>query len=455
MSVESRIREVMKNPPLKFQIQGVRFMEEHDGRILLGDSMGLGKTYQSIAWIMLHPEASPVIIVCPSIMKYIWQEELLKHAGLESEVVQGRKPYHPQEDIVILNYEILSYWVGSILAGKPKLLIVDESHYIKNPKAQRTKACKKMAGTPHILALSGTPMINRPAELFPILQILRPSTFNSFWNYAFRYCDPKPGWRGRGWDFTGASNLEELHEKLSTVMIRRMKREVLKELPPKRKSVLPVDIDNRRDYEAASEDFIGWLHEKYSAEKAERAAGAIALVRLGTLKRLVTEGKMKSIHQWIKSFLEETNQKLVVYAIHRSIIQKLKEKYPDALIIDGSVGSKKRQQIVEQFQTDPNRRLIINNIKAGGIGITLTASSTVLFVEIGWTPSEHAQAEDRVLRIGQEAESVNIYYMIGKDTIEERILEIIEKKQNICDTVLDGKGITTKSIFSLFRKRKS
>lgn len=454
IGIGQQVKKAMITPPKRFQMQGVRFHERKDGRSINGDSMGLGKTYQATAWIAIHPEIRPVLIICPATLKYQWQEELKKHADLTSEVLSGRKSYPPMENIIIINYDIISYWKDFFMKNIPALIVMDECHYCKSSKALRTKACRSISRkTKHILPMSGTPIINRPAELFPILNMINPKQFNSFWEFAFQYCDPKTGYGGH-WDFSGASNLEELHEIVSEIMIRRTKSEVMEELPPKQRTTVPVDISNRKTYNKARNDFISWVEENMSTQKAMRALKAVALVRLGTLKRIAAEGKIKAIKEWIQNWMEDTGEKLVVFAIHKSVVGKLKEAFPEAKIIDGSTAMKKRKASVDKFQNNDNCRLIIGNIQAMGVGLTLTASSTVLFAEIGWTPGEHNQAEDRVLRIGQEADSVNIYYIVGKDTIEEDILEVIEKKRDICSQVLDGKPANMNSLFSKIMKMK-
>lgn len=455
MSVGTRIREVMKNPPLKFQIQGVRFIDYYGGRVLVGDDCGLGKTYQAIAWKAIHPEVKRVIVVCPATMKYAWENEFRDHAGIQTEVLDGSKAHKPCYEIVILNYDILSYWMEEIKKLKHQLLIVDECHYIKNQDAKRTKLCKELSKVPHMLALSGTPMTNRPVELFPVLQMLRPKEYRSFIRYAFDYCEPTTGYKGRGWDYTGAENLEELHDRLSTVMIRRMKEEVMKDLPSLRNTIIPVDINNRRTYEAAKKDFLGWLRKNFSQEKADKAANAEKLVRFGALQEIVAKGKLKYINKWIKDWLEQSNDKLVIFGIHRPIIRDIWENNPGAMVVDGNTPLKRRQDYIDKFQKDPSKRLLIGNMEALGVGPTLTASSTVLFVELGWNESAHKQCTDRVRRIGQKAKAINAYYIISRNTIEKKILGIINKKKDICDQVLDGKSSETDSmLFDLCEQEK-
>lgn len=495
MALNKKLHVIMNKPPRRFQVSGVRFAQRHGGRILLGDDMGLGKTYQAIAYAAINPDTRPIVVVCPATVKYRWADEFMIMARMETQVLEGYKQFglwftdknktksrwfnstkKRQEwakknaakyneftflkkppptltsHILVVNYTILDDWMSTFLKLKPKLVVFDECHYLKDRKTIRTKNCKKLSRiAPHVLSLSGTPVMNRPAELFPTLNMLYPKRWNSFWDFAFKYCDPKPGFRGRGWDFTGASNLDELHEELSTVMIRRLKKDVLKDLPTKQKTIIPVDITNRATYDSASNDFVKWLIRNKGLAAAKKTMGAETLVQLGVLKRLAALGKLPHIYKWVDNLLENTNEKLVIFAVHRRIISALFEKYPRALVIDGGTPPKQRREIEKQFDTIPERRLIIANIKAGGIGLTLTAASKVLFTELGWTPTEHEQAEDRIARIGQEASSINVYYLIGKNTIEEHILSLLEQKENIIQQVIEGtQPDSNLNIFQIF-----
>jgi SWI/SNF-related matrix-associated actin-dependent regulator 1 of chromatin subfamily A len=321
----------------------------------------------------------------------------------------------------------------------PKVIIIDECQRIKNRTAKRTRACTGLAKTTeHIIALSGTPITNRAAEFFPVLQIIEPKQFPSWWRYAFRYCAPKRAFRGRGWDFSGASNTEELHQQVSRIMIRRMKTEVLKELPLKTRTIIPVDIDNRADYEKAKKDFIQWLAKKKGSDAAIRASRAEAVVKLGALKHLAAEGKVYRAVEYITEWLEDTQNKLVVFGIHHSIIDRLTEAFPHAAVVTGQVSTTNRLRAVDRFQMDPQCRLFLGNIQAAGEGITLHAASDMLVLELGWTPAEHDQAEDRINRIGQTADHVSIRYMVARNTIEESILKLIEAKRDVVGKIIDG-----------------
>lgn len=440
MSVGTQMRAVLKTEPMKFQVQGVRFLQKLGGRAIIGDDMGLGKTYQAIAWTAINPDVLPVVVVCPATLKGHWQRQFKTHAGFETQVLEGREPGFIYSNVVIINYDILSYWLEKLKKLKPKVLIIDEFHYVKSFKSQRTKACKALAKVcPHILPLGATGILQRPVELFPILQMLQPNEYKSFWRFAFKYCDPKKGYGGH-WDFRGASNLEELHERLSKIMIRRMKKDVLKDLPPKNRTSLPIVIDNYPEYEQAEENFLEWLTGKEGKDAAKKASSAIGLSKLGRLKRLAAQGKLKKAKRWIEDFLEETDEKLIVFTYHKKVIAEMKKMFPKAAFIDGSVPNEKRQLQVDRFNNDSECRVFLGQLKAAGIGLDglHKAASSVLFLELGWTPADHEQAEDRALRIGQEAESVNVYYFVAVNTVEEKILAMIEDKHDIVNKVLNG-----------------
>lgn len=468
-SIGSRMRGVLYSTPKKYQIQGVRFLEQLNGRGILGDDMGLGKTFQAIAWRALHPEIMFTVVVCPATLKEHWQRQFRSHAALGAEVLEGQEPYKPRMAIAIINYEILAQlepgcdrkkpvfpWVNLLRAMGPTLVILDEFHYIKTRKALRTQACVQLTrGCPHIIACSGTPINNRPIEFFPTLQITAPRDFTSFWNYAFQYCDPKPGFRGRGWDFTGASNLDELHLRVSQYMIRRLKRDVAKELPPKIRTVIPIKITNMKEYTRAEEDFIQWVEENSGEDAAKRAARALGFTRLGSLKQVAALGKLKAAISWIDDFLE-TGEKLIVFCTHRKILQALQEKYPMSAIISGEVPPHQRQSQVDRFERDSRCRVFLGQLKAAGVGLDglHRVSSAVLFLELGWSFAEHEQAEDRALRLGQTAQSVNVFYLMAQDTVEEKIMALLEQKHDICSKVLDGGGMEMLRLLGIQRRKQ-
>lgn len=450
-------------PLYPFQNEGLSFIESKNGRVLIGDEMGLGKTIQALAWLY-HKKAFPAVIVVPASLKINWKKEITE-CGLKVpvQILSGKtpEPINTNQKILIINYDILESWTAELQKLNLKTLIIDESHYCKNIKAKRTKAIRQLAkGIDNIIALTGTPIVNRPAEFFPVLNLLRPEIFSNFWNFTKEYCGrvQKTIWKkGKDgiprpltiWDFSGSTNTEKLHRLLTeTVMIRRLKSEVLPDLPAKVRSIIPIATISD-EYRKAEEDFIGWLKKKKGEKVAKKAVFAEALVKIEKLKQLAVEDKLKSSIDWIKDFLE-SGEKLVVFATHKNVIDKLIKTFKNiAVKVDGSVTGEKRNKAVKKFNGDDSVRLFIGNIKAAGIGLNLhTACSNVCFLEIGWTPADHDQAEDRVHRIGQEAESINIWYLLTTGSIEENIIELIDKKRQVLSEVLDGKEVDSDSILS-------
>ena len=429
--------------PRKYQRIGVRRMQrKFRGRALLADEMGLGKSAQALWWIQKYLLKGLVIIVCPASLKWNWQNEAMKHIQMDSLILEGTKPYDISEmgsipRLVIINYDILHHWLQYLKKLRPRLIICDEIHKLGNRKTIRTKSVMKLCrGVRHLIFLSGTPLTNRPAELWPTLNILKPSLFPSFFSYAMRYCNPqKTPW---GWQFKGAKNLDELHSILNEeIMIRRRKADVLGELPNKTRTIVPITLKNRKEYDLAVRDFIKWLRKK-SARKALRAKKALKLVKLGYLKRLAGILKLQYTLEWIDEFLEENDGKLIVFGVHQAVLEAIYEKYKHiAVLVDGGVTGHKRQQMFDTFTHNPKIRLFIGNINAAGVGWNGTAASTVVFAEIAWTPGEHTQAEDRIHRIGQEHGAM-IYYLVAKQTIEEDLIQIIQEKQKVLDAALDG-----------------
>jgi len=425
---------------LDYQLKAVRKIEHFKGRALLADEMGLGKTIEALLWVKRHPKARPVIVICPASLKWMWEAFVHRVLKIRCEVLSGTTPPKKglmgKHSFLIINYKILPYWIKHLKKLKPKILLIDEPHYIKNAKTERTKAVRKLKKVKYIIPIGGTPLVNRPVELWTILHLIRPDLFKDKLPFLIRYCNRK--WSPFGWDVSGASHLKELHRKLnSTMMIRRLKKDVLSELPDKIRYTIPLEI-KREEYDEALNDFIKWLTKK-SISKAKRAARAKKLVQMGYLKRLAAELKMKLVLSWIDNFLEEDDGKLVLFCIHKNIIEILHNKYKKiCVVIDGKVPMKNRQRAVRSFQNNKQVRIFIGNIQAAGVGITLTAASSLAFVEMDWVPGHHTQAEDRIHRMGQK-NAANIYYLIAKNTIEENLCKLIQKKQKILASILDGK----------------
>jgi SWI/SNF-related matrix-associated actin-dependent regulator 1 of chromatin subfamily A len=436
---------------LPYQRAGVEYALKTK-RTFIADAMGLGKTAQAIATIYANNEF-PVLVLCPASLKENWRREILRWCPDRTAVVINSQDELTIADFIIINYDIVIRYVEQLKFAQLKGLICDESHFVKNSSTKRTKAVKTISRMIDqdgiILLLSGTPILNRPVELVPQLDIIGAlGKLGGQWAFLRRYTNAKK--TRFGWDFTGHSNLGELNLRMRQICyIRRTKDEVLKELPPKQRNTVYIETDpkNWKDYKHAEKDLIAYLRENgYKAnESAEH------LRRTNILKRLSGEAKLASVFEWIDSFLESTDRKLVVFAHHRSIVSALADRY-GGLRISGDTELSARQDAVDTFQNDPSRRVIVLNIKAGGVGLTLTAASDVLFVEQSWTPGEHDQAEDRCHRYGQ-LNSVQIYYVLATDTIDEYIYELIQQKRIVVDAATEGNDAMEASVLSdLMRK---
>ena len=460
--------------PRPYQVKGVEYVESRNGRALIADEMGLGKTIQALCWLHRHPEARPAIVVCPASLKANWIKETNK--WLPNEPVYSltgrwtKTKKTPTDGIIVINYDIIpnkyekvkdeytgkiksveqrnTGWGDQLVKMNPQSITFDEIQYIKNLKSNRGKACTRLAKKiPNVMGLSGTPIENRPVEFFNPIKIINPTIFPSYWKYAQEFCGAKHN--GFGWDFSGATNTKELYEKLSrTIMVRRLKKDVLPELPPKNRMVVTVDINNRKQYDIAAGDILAYIKETSGQEAADKAAEAEQLVAIEKLKQLSIEGKIDSCIEWIERYLE-MNDKLVVFCVHTKILEKLMEHFKDiAVSIYGKTSLKKREANKDAFQENPNVRLLIGNVKAAGVGLTLTAAAATVTIELGWKPAEHIQAEDRVHRIGQEADSVFAYYLIAKGTIEESIATLLDSKMKVLGQVLDGEEVSKTSLLT-------
>jgi hypothetical protein len=427
-----------------FQVAGVAYAVDTK-RCFIADEMGLGKSVQSLASVQ-HENAYPLLIVCPATLKHNWEREVRMWLPGKTVHIVDNKVGVKNSDVVIINYDILDKQKEALNAVGFQSLVFDESHYAKNAAAKRTKALKEIAeGIPvMVLALTGTPVLNRPVELVSQLEILgRIEDFGGPWNFKKRYCNAQRN--GYGWDFNGASNTEELNALLRrTCYVRRQKEDVMKELPPKAKYTIETDLSTAKakEYRAMESDTIVWL-----AEEGRNSEYADALAKIMILKRLAGEGKIDAAMEWIDTFLDSTSRKLVVFAHHKAVVNALADKY-GGMRVAGADSMKARQEVIDKFQSDDDARVIVLNMKAGGVGITLTAASDVLFVEQGWTPAEHDQATDRCHRIGQDASVVSSWYLLADGTIDDDIFELIEAKRIVVDAVTDGEDDLAVSVMN-------
>lgn len=430
--------------PKEYQRQGYVHLEKFGGRSLVAWDMGLGKSFLSLLWRHRNPEASPAIVVSPASLKYNWAKEASKHFNMNAVVLEGRKPRRltvfERERLIIINYDILAFWVEALRSIDPKLIIGDEIHFIKEKTSKRSKAmvalCKDV---PHILALSGTPMTNRPRELWPTLHILWPKEFRFFRPFGDAFCAPRlTRW---GWKYDGACNVKKLNKTLlQHGMTRLLKKDVLTELPDKQRIVQPLDIKNRKEYELAERDFIRWLRMQDTA-KAARASKAIGFAKTEYILHLTAKLKMPFVMDWIDNFFCSSNSKLLLFAIHKDIISTVMEGFKRRIVkIDGSVKPEQRLGIIEQFEKSRHVDILIGNIKAMGVGNSIKNSHTAAFLELAKTPADHTQAEDRIYGLGRGVEGVGTtaYYLVASDTIEERYCNMLQKKQKNISAAIDG-----------------
>ena len=417
-----------------FQRGGVAYLLEAR-RSFLADEQGLGKTVQALA-ALEEDDAYPAVVVCPASLKLNWMREIerwLPHRT--ATVLSGTARADVSHDIVVLNYEVVHGHRERLLLRRPRALVLDESHYCKNPRAKRTQATRKLAdGLPKDalrLALSGTPVLNRPDELVSQLRIIgRLEDFGSGARFARR--------------FRGIGAEERIHWHLRRrCFVRRLKSEVLPQLPAKRQAVVPVELDNEREYRLAERDVIAWLREQpldLSELDAKIAAALRAerLAQLNTLKRLAARGKLEPALAWIHTFLA-SGERLVVFAHHAEIQEALLDRFPDAAHILGRDSVAQREAAVQAFQAEDGPQLIVGSTQVASQGITLTRASNVAFLELEWTPAIHDQAEDRCHRIGQH-DAVTAWYLLAAGTIDETMAELIARKRGVVGAVTDGRA---------------
>jgi SWI/SNF-related matrix-associated actin-dependent regulator of chromatin subfamily A-like protein 1 len=436
-----------------FQVEGIRFALGHPST-LLADEMGIGKTIQAIGLINAEPTLRKIIIICPASMRLVWRRELEKWLVRSFLVgVIGVDSFEPsylfeQSDILIINYDRLHRFTKLLQSNCYDLAILDECHFVKNPAAKRTKAATNIKAH-HKLALSGTPILNRPAELLPVLSWLDPERWplSSWHDYGVRYCGAF--WNGFAWDLSGASNLEELARALrSTLMIRRTKAEVLPELPAKMRTVIELSptTEMRGLVERELEAFKAVIGHhsaecfKESAAKLNVDWDTIDWDNLSKVRHETALAKVGLVAEFVSECLEGGSTKIVIFAYHRDVVSNLRaalSKY-SPVILFGGMSSQQRQAAIDTFQGDEDCRVFIGNIQAAGVGITLSpASSHVVFAELSWVPAEITQAEDRLHRIGQH-DSVLVQHLVLEGSLDAMMAKVIVKKQRILDRVLEA-----------------
>ncbi len=440
----------MKNTkPLKYQKKGAKIINgTFSGRCLLADQMGLGKTFSAMYFARKYIKKTdrPIIAVCPSYLKNNWQAEAKKHFGMDSIILNGRKPdlsilkNHPE--LIIINYEILMGWAPALRTLRPVCVFLDECQRVINPKTKTTLGVMKLCrNVPHIIAMSGTVINDAPVNIWPIANLLNPKVFNNYRKFVKKFCDPKlEHFRGRNiWNVKGSSNEKKLNKLLRKhIMVRRLKKDVLKDLPKKHFFTVQLEIKRRAEYERAEADFISWLESRSGKTKSKTAN---PMVKEGYMRRLIAELKQESVIQWIKTFqLENPGKKAVIFGIHRNFIEAIHKPFAECSeIIHGGISNKKRTEAEKRFKTDDNCKLLIANLQSAGVGLNFTCASIVAFAELPWLTTEIDQGVDRLHRLGQ-MENVFCYFLLASVRIETKILKLLDRKKNVFEAILNGTG---------------
>jgi SWI/SNF-related matrix-associated actin-dependent regulator 1 of chromatin subfamily A len=440
--------------PRDYQLEALGYAL-NKGNLINGDDVGLGKTFEAIIYAETT-NSFPCLVIVPASVKYNWGEKWEEIVGskrdisiIESTETKTRKNNWNAE-VVIINYDIIGKKQGSgatvkfkeLTSTKWKMVIFDEAHFLKEKKAQRSKAAKMIIKPDDlkIQLLTGTATMSKPVELWNLLLLIKSEQYvaEDWYQFVRRYCG---GYIGKfGWVTDGATNILELNQKLrDNCYIRREKKDVLKELPEVITEVIKVPITNKRDVLKATDNIIEYILETKGLESAEKAEEAEHLVALGVLRKLSIEGKLKAVESYLKDW-SQSNEKLLVFGLHREPLDYLSEKFKSELIA-GGVSSKDKQRIVKEWQVNKNQFLFANMESAGtGVDGLQNVCSNMIILELPWRPSDLWQVIGRLDRSGQKT-SPNIKYLLSDDTIDIQMWEMLQAKEEVITAVNKGQDI--------------
>jgi SNF2 family DNA or RNA helicase len=429
-------------PPMEHQKVAIEKLLAND-KFILADDMGLGKTTSAVIGA-LESKARKILIVCPASLKINWEREIKNYSDRKVLIVEGRK-WGSTFDFYIINYDIIKNYHTTdksedsddyklLVNANFDLAIVDEAHYISNATANRTRLLNDVLETiPKVWLLTGTPMTSRPINYFNLLKIVESPLTLNWQSYVRRYCKGYQFNVGnrKVWNTSGASNLDELRERTKNIVLRRMKTDIL-DLPEK--IVTPVFVElNSKMYNEELEDFT-----RISNDKKDDETITVTLNRLMRIRQLIAYEKIPYTCEIIDRCLEQ-GKKVIILTNFTMTLDMLHEKYKkNSVTLDGRMSKDKRQENVDRFQNEDKIKIFIGNIKAAGVGITLTAAEVVVFNDLSFVPADHSQGEDRAYRYGQK-NSVLVYYPVFENTVEKIIYNILQKKKGIIDQVMgDG-----------------
>jgi SWI/SNF-related matrix-associated actin-dependent regulator 1 of chromatin subfamily A len=424
-------------PPLEHQKEAIKSLVENK-KFILADDMGLGKTTSSII-AALETGAKKILIICPASLKINWQREIENYSDKPTSIIEGKK----WEDgtFVIINYDIIKNFHDEkkkddsvLLKTKFDLVIIDEAHYIQNKQAQRTKLINDfVSNVERLWLLTGTPITSRPINYFNLLNLIECPVAKNWMAYVKRYCNGFQFQAGRRkiWNVSGASNLEELRDRTAPLVLRRLKENVL-DLPDK--IITPVYLRLKsKEYEALMGEYYDWYDKNGDSDSL-----TLQFTKLTKVRQVIAEEKVPSTIEICENIVEQ-GKKVIVFTNFTKTLEMILEHFgKSAVRLDGQMSQKERQLSVDRFQNDESVMVFVGNIKAAGVGITLTAGEAVVMNDLSFLPSDHSQAEDRSYRYGQK-NNVLVYYPIFDNTVEGIIYDILKKKKDIFETVMGDK----------------
>ena len=423
-------------PPLEHQKEAVQKLVENK-KFILADDMGLGKTTSTII-AALESGSKKVLIICPATLKINWKREIENYSDKSVYIAEG-KNFSTDADFVIINYDIIKNFHDTKKKGESQILdsnfdlvVVDEAHYIKNATAQRTKLINDIVKkVDRLWLLTGTPMTSRPIDYFNLLSLIESPVAKNWMAYAIRYCQGyqfNVGGR-KVWNVMGASNLEELRDRTSGLTLRRLKENVL-DLPDK--IITPVYL---RLKSKMYEEIMGEYYDWYDKNPEESKSLTVQFTKLTKIRQVIADEKISQTIELAENIVEQ-GKKVIIFCNFTDSLNKICEHFGKAAVkVDGSMSKPQRQHSVDSFQENDKIKVFVGNIKAAGVGITLTAAEAVIMNDLSFLPSDHAQAEDRAYRYGQK-NNVLVYYPIFENTIEGIIYDILNNKKQVIATVM-------------------
>jgi len=442
-------------PPLSHQKEAIETLAAHD-KYILADDMGLGKTTSTVI-AALESGAERVLIVCPASLKINWMREIQNYTDKSISIIEGKK-WEPA-DFVIINYDILKNFHDTknkeesvIMQEGFDLVVVDEAHYIQNVQAKRTKLINDIINRiGKVWLLTGTPMTSRPINYYNLLNLVESPVAYNWMAYVIRYCEGYQFNVGnrKVWNVNGSSNLLELRDRTKTHVLRRLKEDIL-DLPDK--ILTPVYLNLKsKEYEELMGEYYDWMEDEN-----EKKSLTVQFSKLMKVRQVIAENKIKETCEIAENIIEQ-GKKVIIFTNFTDTLNQIASHFgKSAVTLDGKMSKPARQHSVDQFQENDKIKVFVGNLKAAGVGITLTAAEAVIMNDLSFVPSDHSQAEDRAYRYGQKS-NVSVFYPIFENSIESIIYNILSKKKNIFETVMgdnEGKGDIMEEIINEISVRR-